>query len=562
VKKSFWNKLLAPAFLMFAAMASPIATAADLKPVAVVSFAGYDALIDDLNFLGKLAGAPQLAQSLEGILAVFTRAQGLAGLNKEEPIGAAVYLPEGGAPKVIAYVPVTDADKLLDVLQGLIPKVEDLGDGYSRLTLANGPPLVLKMTAKWAFLSDAKEHLDDLPKDPSSLLEELEEDYDLALQINVRNVPDMYKQLALGGLKDGFEKGMRKKADEDESAYQTRKAIGEAYLNQFTQLVEEVNHITIGFAIDSESRSAYLDAEVTVVPGGKLAKQFKAAMDDAPASKYAGFADEDAVANFHFTAPVMDDDEKTLLSGLEVARKEAAKKIDADDNLSDPKVKQTVQQWATDLFDVLEATVKGRQFNGGAVVFGDGPFDMVAGGLFVDAKKLEGVFRQAVEMFGKAKDFPEVEFDAAKHAGVTFHTLTVPIEGNGEDAKNARKVFGDELNIALGFGKSTIMIAAGPDPVETAKEVLDNSKEEDDELPPAQLQIKLGPIVKLGADSADDNKEAAQMIAKLLEDSDEDHVTVTSEYIEHGSMVRIEIEAGLLEALGKAVVAGMQPGRR
>lgn len=535
--------------------AAPLAARAETKPVAVLSLAGYDALMSDLNFLGELSGTPQLAQSVEGILALVTRAQGLVGLDKTKPIGAAVSLNEGGGPTPLVFVPVTDADKLLDALQGLVPTVEDLGDGYSRLKPANGPAIVMKEADGWAFLSTTQENLEDLPSDPAKLLGDLAEKYDVALRLNVQNVPEPFVQMAVQQMQAGAQAGLRRLPDEDDDTYRLRKEFAETYLNQMTQVVEEVDQITFGFAIDSQSRSSYLDVSLTVKEDGKLAEQIAAAAKGGQGTKFAGFADESAVANLHFAAPIMKEDEAVLLDAVEAARKEATKKIDDSDDLDDAAVKQAVQEMVGQVFDVAEATIRSGRINGGALLVGDGPFEFVVGGMVVDAKKLEGVVKRAVDMFGQAPEFPAVKLNAAEHDGVTFHTVKLP-----DLDDDARKILGDDVVVALGFGKDRVILAIGEDPVETAADVLDESRQSK-KLPPMQLQVKLGPLVKIGAESDDDNRELADMLVRLLEESEQDHVNVTSDFIPRGSRMRIEIEEGVLEAFGKAAVLGMQRGR-
>ena len=56
--------------------------AAGLKPLVTVSFAGYDELRADIEFVGKLGNNPQLAQGLEGMLKDMTQGQGLTGLHR------------------------------------------------------------------------------------------------------------------------------------------------------------------------------------------------------------------------------------------------------------------------------------------------------------------------------------------------------------------------------------------------------------------------------------------------------------------------------------------------
>lgn len=546
---------LAVVAAMVLPVAAPVAAHAETKPVAVLSLAGYDALMSDLNFLGELSGTPQLAQSVEGILALVTRAQGLVGLDKAKPIGASLSLNEAGIPTPLVFVPVTDADKLLDALQGLVPTVEDLGDGFSRLKPANGPSIVMKETDGWAFLSNAKENLEDLPKDPAKLLGDLAKKYDVALRLNVQNVPEPFIQMAVQQIKAGAQSGLKQLPDEDDDAYRLRKEFAETYLNQMTQVIEEVDQITVGFAIDSKTRSSYLDTSLTVKEGGKLSAQLAAAQKAEGATKFAGFADPDAVGNLHFTSPIMKDDETVLLDAVATARKEAAKKIDESDDLDDVELKKTVQEMVGQVFDVAEATIRGGRLDGGAVFVGDGPFEFVVGGLVVDAKKLEGVMKRAVDMFGQAPEFPTVKLNAAEHNGITFHTVELP-----DLDEDAEKILGEDVLLALGFGNDTAMLAIGEDPIEAAKAVLDDSKK-GAKLPPMQLQIKLAPLVKIGAESDDDNRELAETLVKLLEESDKDHLSLTTDFIPNGSRVRLEIEEGVLEAIGKAALIGMNRGR-
>ena len=51
------------------------------EPLAVVSLASYDDLIDNVKLVGRLAGRPQLADGIQGMLAVLTQGRGLAGLE-------------------------------------------------------------------------------------------------------------------------------------------------------------------------------------------------------------------------------------------------------------------------------------------------------------------------------------------------------------------------------------------------------------------------------------------------------------------------------------------------
>jgi hypothetical protein len=410
--------------------------------------------------------------------------------------------------------------------------------------------LVLKNANGWAYLSTEEDHLANVPKDPSKLLGDLPENYDLALQINVKNIPEQYIQLAVQQLRQGAEQGMQRKEGEDDAVYQQRKVFVEASLEQVAQAIQEIDRFTVGFAIDEEDGGAYFDAEMTVKEGGKLADQIVESKKGSKGSLFPGFTDEEAVANFHFVSPVLSDQTEMLLDLIKMAGEQANKKIDDDDKIDDAAVKEKVKGMVADLFDVAKATVKGGKFNGGAVIYGEGPFELVAGGLFVDAKKIEKVLREAVEMFGDKPGVPPIKFDAAKKGGVAYHTITVPVPDD-----KAQKIFGEEVTIAIGFGEKVVVIGvAEEEAVETAAEVLAD-KEGADELPPAQLQLKVGPLVQFAVDNDDNVAPPAVKLAELLADSEEDHIPLTSDYIPNGQRTRSTIDEGLIEAIGKAVSA-------
>lgn len=550
MKISSWMKRAALWLTCAAAALLPVSAQAQDKPIAVISFAGYDSLVADLNYVGELAGRPQLAQGLEGILALVTRAQGLAGLDKSKPIGAAISMSDAGQPLPLVFIPVTDLDKLLDALQGLVPDVEDLGDGYSKIRVPGGQSVVLKKADGWAYLSMSKDSLSNVPADPTKLLGGLHEKYDLAVQVNVKNIPEQYVQLAVAQLRRGAEQGLRQKPDEDDAVYAKRKEVVESTLEQVAQVIEEIDHFTVGFEVDEKDGGAFLDMELAVKPGGKLAEQLVASEKASKGSLVPGFADDEAVANFHFVSPVLEENAKMMLDLIQMGRDQSAKKIDEDAKIEDPALKDKIKGMVATLLDVAEATVKGGKFNGGAVIYGEGPFELVAGGLFVDAKKVEKVLREAVELFGDKPGVPPVKFDAATKGGITYHTITVPVPD-----EKAQNVFGEEVTIAIGFGEKLIVVGvAEEEAVETAAEVLAD-KEGANDLPPAQLQVKVGPLLQFAVDNEDDIEPPAIKLAEMLADSEEDHITVTTVFVPNGQRTRLQIDEGLIEAIGKTITS-------
>ena len=90
MKKIFYSMLSVVLVLSILGMALPLTAAAELKPVVAVSFSGYSELKADVEAIGKLVGRPELAQMMEGMLAMVTQGKGLAMLDQNQPLGVVV----------------------------------------------------------------------------------------------------------------------------------------------------------------------------------------------------------------------------------------------------------------------------------------------------------------------------------------------------------------------------------------------------------------------------------------------------------------------------------------
>jgi len=69
----------------------------EMKPIATVSFAGYDRLKADIGVIGRLVGNPKLADMLEMMLKGKTQGKGLTGLDTKRPWGVAFSARPGNA---------------------------------------------------------------------------------------------------------------------------------------------------------------------------------------------------------------------------------------------------------------------------------------------------------------------------------------------------------------------------------------------------------------------------------------------------------------------------------
>ena len=231
------------------------------KPLAIVTLAGYDELIKDINFLGGLAGQPQAAQQLEMMVQMFTQGKGLAGLDKSRPIGVLV-LSDGAGFQGAACLPVTSLDELLGALAGLGIQAEDQGDGVKKITGPNGE-LFVREQGDWAFVAPMQELLDGLPNDPGEFFAPLAKEYDIAARVFVQNVPEQFRQMAMPMITQSMESSLEQLPDENDEAYELRKSVAKAQLVELTRMLDEKEVLTRGLPIHREEQRVPADFSFT-----------------------------------------------------------------------------------------------------------------------------------------------------------------------------------------------------------------------------------------------------------------------------------------------------------
>ena len=92
-------------------------------------------------------------------------------------------------------------------------------------------------------------------------------EYDITAHIAVKNVPEMYRQFALQAMQAGVQQGMKKKEDESDEQYAERQKMTEAQMEQMAQMINEIDSLTFGWAVDSQQQRTYLRFHVPVCAG-------------------------------------------------------------------------------------------------------------------------------------------------------------------------------------------------------------------------------------------------------------------------------------------------------
>jgi hypothetical protein len=210
--------------------------------------------------------------------------------------------------------------------------------------------------------------------------------------------------------------------------------------------------------------------------------------------------------------------------------------------------------------DALQATLESGQMDGGAALhLGADKLTLVAAAQIKDPAKFESGLKKLATLAEKEPDFNGVQWNAATHEGVNFHTLAVPVPADEEEA---RKIFGEKVDVAIGIGSEAVYVAVGQDNLAAVNKAIDASKAEPGKaVPPFEFSASLGPIMEVAAaNGKEEDRPIFQAIADMLKSDAQgrDHIRATGTLVENGLKYRVEAEEGVLRAIGKATMMAQQ----
>jgi len=532
-------------------------TGGELKTMAVVAISSYENLVGDVTFLGTLAGKPELGQMVEGGLAFFTQGKGPDAIDKTKPWGVIVQ-SDGAAIKPVFCLPVKNVDDLIGIATAYGAQLSEGDDGVKALLLPNQQEIYVKHSEGWAFVGQSPASLAKLPADPQDTFAKLLTEYDIAVNVALKEVPENYRQFAIQAMKAGMEQQLIKQEQETDEEFETRKKAAETQMQQMVQMINEIDTIALGWSVDAEQERTFLDFTYLVKPDSKLDRQLAAYKDTR--TNFAGFYQPDAAATATFAMKadpkLIAEDIDQFNAGMQQMRSQFNKAVDQNEQIEDAEARETIKTAAADWFDALEATMKAGRFDGGAALHvGAESLTLVAGVHLKDPEKIVAGLKKMEEAAKKKDDskFPGIKWDAAKHGDVTFHTITVPIP---EEQDAPRKLLGEQADIAIGIGPESVYLALGRDNLEAVNKAIDASAADPEKsVPPFELAISLAPVMEMAASHADDPKQKAilEKVADMLKNEAQgrDHIRIVGHVVPNGLRYRMEAEEGVLRGIGK-----------
>jgi hypothetical protein len=321
------------------------------------------------------------------------------------------------------------------------------------------------------------------------------------------------------------------------------RAMTAAQVANIEKLINESEELLIGIGIDEQAKRIIQDVRFSAKEGSSLAKTM--AMQADLKTSFAGFMLPDASVSVSIAGKTSPEDIAQAGATLQAIRGHLSKHIDDSPDIPGDK-RDAIKALLVPLFDVLAKTAATGRVDGGlAVVLAPKSLSFALGGLCADGATVEKILKSVADLGKDINNFPKLQLNSGAIGDMKLNRLTAPIPPNSP----ARDVLGDTLEIIVGVSPGSVIIAGGKEAEGLLRKVLDTSAQNRDKtVLPVQVNVAMLPIAKF-VKSLDENPNVNSVITSL-EQSGNDRVTVTSTPAARSSTTRIEIQEGVLKAVG------------
>jgi hypothetical protein len=537
--------------------------AAETKLVAAVAIAGYNDLLDNVNFIGSLVERPQLGAALDGTVTLLTEGKGLAGVDKTRPWGAIVQASGEADFSAYVFVPVTDFKQALGLLE-LYSTVAAEG-GIYKLTPKDGKDVAyVKQQGTWAFFAEKPEMLAHCDANPLASLGNLKKDYVLGGRVFLANVPAGLRTKFIAGLKKDLEEAIAQQESESEGEFTNRKKVLQQIEAYAVRVAGDLDQVVFGWALDRTAGETVVDVNVTAKPGTKTAQEM--ALAAKATTNFAGFRVPGAALTCGAAGALPPATRDIAAGAIDGLRGKALVNVGAAVFGGSP-VKALfggplVKGLVNDSGDLLQKIVKRGRVDGAAsVLLGPKGVTGLAAGFVADGALLDKILRAAAQ--GVVVEHPElaqaIKFDVEKSRGVSFHSLSIPLPADAADVQPVTRLFGEKLDIIVGVGKETAYLAVGRDALATLKKAINGSAGAK-AASPLEISLAAAPVASFAAAAGEpgDRPQAAMMEAELKKTPGKDRAILAVRPIANGLQLHLEIEQGLLRLFGRLAAMGME----
>lgn len=532
--------LAAPSALMpnaAAQGASNPAGGAATEPALVVTLGSLNQLMQDVNYVTAMVGQPQAGGLFSMMAGGFAQ-----GLDMDQPIGVLVPLVDG-VPQPLAMLPTADIKSMLKRLEAQLGPSDELDDGTLVVSVGVNM-LYIKQVGNWAALAQSRQTLELAPADPTTYFAGMGNEYFVAVRLQMQQVPQETRDVLVGQIRQGFDQAMRRGGGDEAGAQMAENAMA-----QLEQIINETDELMIGLDADQQSGQVRIDTSFTAVPGSLLADIYSG--QQPIASRFSSVIRPDAAAYYHGAISISPSAAEQVKTQVESNLTMLSSALDQEDNLN-PEQREKIELMVERVLALaVESIEEGKADTGALLMADESQGRFVLGSFVSDGNEAAQLVKDFAKEIENETDAPRFKFDIGTYNGVTMHLVEADVPA---DQDEARKVFGETLQIHIGTAPKAVYLGAGQDSESLLKSLIDAGDESSvpEGRPSGQFKLNLLPILEY-AQSIEQNSTIATMIDALLKSSDTGQLGFVFNAIPNGQSSKIMLSEGLLKAIGAAV---------
>jgi len=446
-------------------------------------------------------------------------------LDSTKPMGLMVYEEEEEF-EFVACLPVSDM-KGLEKLLSRYGKATECALGLV-FKPAGGGKYLIKHIDGYAFVTETRKRLDDLPSDPAGLFNALVANNTVAVKVDMTKIPKLIKDAG----SHGFKRGVRQKAYRENNLYPA--SVLSVMEKATDSLIYDSEKIVYYLNVDQQTDSISLETNIVANEGSLIADAAAANLEMEP-SMFGGFQNDiNSAMRFHWRSATMG----SYFSALKADAVESIEKAGVQRGKayeSDPEKDAALLS----LEKMLDDTIASNRLDVAANFFlKNGKGNLLVAIHINDTTPLKEAFESALNNEQK-----KIILNVDQHNDVVFHEM---LDTNSLDYTGiipeplielTRKSF-------IGIGDQAVYIAMGHDSLEILKQCIDDSANSPNDNAQSSLEINFRPLLDLN-----DGSISTEYVDTILETfNDGDELAIKSNSIERGFSSQVKLDMGVVVA--------------
>jgi hypothetical protein len=526
--------------------ASAVIEEEDDASVVVVGLAPVDTMLPNVQHLARLIAGGGGAGTVATLIKQYT-----GGLDTARPAGVFVELDESGTPSPIACLPLRNLDEFFQQLV-IFGEPEDLGDGLYSFNIGNS--IYLRKVEGWLVVGQSEDAVLNFDTTIAENLKGMVAKYDLRVQVNPQNIPDELLQFFMSQMQAGIEQGMASNPNMDEEQAEAARANAEQMMASFQEGIEGTEKFVIGLAVNKADKRTMLDIGTKFVEGSKFAAQIEKV--NGSMATLAGIPQDASMMSAQSLQLIAPEEVKQLEDTMSTSIEAAFKQI--EENAKNPEDAAKAKDFINRLVELVMDSAREGKMESALNITVDKNLNAVGSFTVADGKKVEALAAEASKALATEKDVPvKLQVNTGKHGGANLHKLTVPLPPEADDA--ARKVFGDEVTVAIATTPKAVHLALGKDCDTVIKSTIDRVAAKPSS--PAEMVKARFNLTQLLTyiQSVQSNPVVDAMLETASGGADK--VMVDSKVGDRESVVRITFEDNVIKAISSGAKAAQGGGQ-